>query len=318
MKIDALVNRLQKGDPQALAKTITLVETEPNLMRQISKQLLPSRKETYIIGITGPVGAGKSTVINSLVQELNKTPHSIGIILIDPSSTLSGGAFLGDRMQMSTFSSDVFIRSLAAKGGTGGLFRSINDVVALYEAFGKDMIIIEIGGNSKAELEIHHLADTVVVVLMPGAGDAIHAFKGGINDVTDIIVVNKADLEGANTTLRIIGSMLDMRTHKTGWRPPVLKLVATQDEVTSELLSEIEAHRRHLELTSLFQEKRQKRIRRRILQVVEEHLKEIVEVSARKNHLLETVVSQVWNEEIDVYEGVDLLLAATMELLKSR
>lgn len=316
MKIDSLVSRLQHGDPQALAKAITLVETDPSWMRQISKQLLPSRKESYIIGFTGPVGTGKSTLINSLVQELSKTNHSTGIILIDPSSTLSGGAFLGDRMRMSTFSSDVFIRSLATRGGSSGLFRCINDVVALYEAFGKDLVIIETAGSTKAEIEIQHLADTVVVVLTPIAGDAIQAFKGGINEVADIFIVNKANLEGADTTLRIIESMLDMRTHQTGWRPPVMKIVATQDEGIAELFSEIEAHRRHLELTGLFQEKRQKRIRQRILQVVEKQFKELVDESARKNNLLETLVFQVWNKELDVYEGADRLLTATKQLFK--
>lgn len=309
---------MHQGDPQALAKAITLVETNPSWMRQISNQLLPSRKESYIIGFTGPVGTGKSTLINSLVQELNKTNYSTGIILIDPSSTLSGGAFLGDRMRMSTFNPDVFIRSLATRKGASGLFRCINDIISLYEAFGKDLVIIETAESTKADIEIQHLADTVVVVLMPRAGDAIQAFKGGIHDIADIFVINKADLEGADTTLRIIESMLDMRTHQTGWRPPVLKMITTQDKGTLELFSEIEAHRRHLELTSLFQEKRQKRIEQRILQAVENRFKELVGISAQKNNLLESLVLQVFNKEIDVYEGANRLLTATRQLFKPK
>jgi len=214
---------------------------------------------------------------------------------------------------MSTFSSEVFIRSITTKGQAGGLSRNINDLVSLYEAFGKDIIIIETAGSGKADIEIHHLADTVVVVLMPGAGDAIQAFKAGINEVADIFVVNKADLEGTDTTIRIIESMLDVRTKQTGWRPPVLGLVATQDEGTTKLLSEINSHHRHLEMTSFFQEKRQARTRRRLLQIVEEQLKEHLDASARKKNLLETLVSQVLKDKIDIYEGADRLLAETIE-----
>ena len=216
MDLDILSQQLKKGNSEALAKAITIAETNPDQMRQLSKRLEPSKKGAHIIGITGSVGSGKSTIINSLVQELQMTNQHIGIIMVDPVSALSGGAFLGDRMRMSKFTPEVFIRSMTTKKRVEKLFRIINDIISLYEAFGIEIIIIETGRSDKVAIEMHYLADTLIAIMMPGAGDVVQVFKAGIGEVAAIFVVNKADMYGAETNIQIIESMLDLRTRQTG------------------------------------------------------------------------------------------------------
>lgn len=239
MDIPSLIKQLQQGDIKALAKSISIVENELEGHEQIL-QSLTFQKNAHIIGITGPPGAGKSTLVNCLLKNLSQQNKKIGVIAIDPSSPFHHGALLGDRIRMREHFThpNIFIRSLASRGSLGGLSEKVIEVMEVMRAFGFDYIFIETVGVGQSEVEIAALADTTVVVLVPESGDEVQTMKAGLVEIADIFVVNKADRADADIFANNL-KMLIYQKEKPGWEIPVVKTVATNNSGTDELIEKI-------------------------------------------------------------------------------
>ncbi len=241
---DGTVERLLDGDRVVLARALTVVENESATSSTILQGIYPHLGRARTIGVTGTPGAGKSTLVNAYIKELRRRDRTVGVVAIDPSSPLSGGAILGDRIRMADHDSDegVFVRSLSSRGHLGGLSRTAARVVDVMDAAGRDVVIVETVGTGQAEVEITEIATTKVVVLAPGLGDDVQAIKAGVLEIADIFVVNKADLADADHAARQLTSMLHLRNDGDGWIPPVLTTIATTGDRVSELADAIDAH----------------------------------------------------------------------------
>ena len=275
----SLAERVRAGDIQAAARLITLLEDNaPEALTEIDALYLRTGK-AYIIGITGAPGTGKSTLTDNLINHFREQDKSIGVVAIDPTSALTGGAILGDRIRMQRHGADdkVFIRSLATRGWSGGLARVVLGAVHVMDAMGKDIIIIETVGSGQVELDIFRAADTTLLVLNPGSGDDIQMMKAGILEVVDIFVVNKADKEGADLLKADIDSMLSMADNRPdNWLPPVVLTEAINDKGTGELAEAITGHQEHLVSSGGMENRRRERARLDILENLEGVFKDFV------------------------------------------
>jgi LAO/AO transport system kinase len=276
--LNKLYERFQAGDRLALARVISLVENRAEGFEEFLHTIFPSTGQAHRLGITGPPGAGKSTLTSHVAKAFLAEDRTIGIIAVDPTSPFTGGAILGDRVRMSEIGLDpnVFIRSMATRGSLGGLAMATNEVGDVLDAFGKDIVIMETVGVGQSELDIVSVADTTIVVLVPESGDGIQTMKAGLMEIADIFVINKADRDGADGLANEVEAMLSMRANDDGWTIPVLLTTAVKAEGIEELVEHIKRHREFLISSHLLEAKREKRIRARIKDIMNQRIEAIL------------------------------------------
>ncbi len=246
-----VAEKIVKGDVRAVARLIRDIDDGMPGVRQVLKEIYPSTGNAYILGITGAPGVGKSTLVDQMVSHLRKRDKTVGVLAVDPTSPFSGGAILGDRVRMQRHSMDegVFIRSLATRGHFGGLTQSTRSAIDVFDAMGKDYIIVETVGVGQDEVDVVKSAHTTIITVIPGMGDDIQAIKAGILEVGDIFLINKSDREGTDKTLSDLRLMINMdhkKYEEGNWKPPILKAQAVFDKGVKELLDEIDKHRKYL------------------------------------------------------------------------
>src|SRR6266540_490987 len=257
-----LAERLLAGDKRALARAITLIENDDPAGWELVREVFPRTGKARIVGLTGPPGVGKSTLIGALTAEMRKADRQVAVLSIDPSSPFTRGALLGDRIRLSDhfLDSGVFIRSMASRGALGGLSEATLQAALLMDASGKDDVFIETVGVGQAEIDIVDHGDTVVLVLMPGSGDSIQALKAGVMEIPDIIVVNKADHPLTDTMVREVRGVLSLGPQK-GWRVPIVRTEAVRGEGVEALVEQLEAHRAHIVEEGTLSERRRRNLR---------------------------------------------------------
>lgn len=310
-QVEDLVRRLLAGERRALARVITLVESATPEGRRAIALLHQHTGRAHVVGITGGSGAGKSTLAAALARELRQRGRSLGIVAVDPTSPFSHGALLGDRIRMQELSRDpeVFVRSMATRGELGGLAPTTAEVVAVLDAAGKDIVLVETVGAGQDEVEVASAADTTVVVLTPGAGDEVQAMKAGIMEVADLLVVNKADLPGADALVAQLQAMTAMAS-RGRLDTPVLRTVAPKGTGVPELADAIAAHRTKLETSGDLDRLRLERARRQLLALARQELLAAVLRAAERDGRLDALVRSVAHRELDPYTAARQLIAA--------
>lgn len=310
--VGELVERARDGQQRAIARLISLVEDAHPQLREVARALAPYTGNAQIIGLTGPPGAGKSTSTSALLSVLREQGKRVGVLAIDPSSPFSGGALLGDRIRMSEHATDtgVFIRSMATRGHLGGLAWATPQAVRVLDASGFDVVLIETVGVGQSEVDVVTLADTTVVLLAPGMGDGVQAAKAGVLEIADVFVVNKADREGADTTIHDLKQMISFgRKELRGpsWRQPIVRTVASKGEGAADVAQALEDHRRWLAASG---ELTRRRVARAVSEVEAIALRRLrAEIGdLRGGEELSALARQVVDRELDPYAAADKLI----------
>lgn len=287
MDYSALIEKFNEGDVRALSKIISVLENENGGIHPELKPLFSRIGKAYRVGITGPPGAGKSTLVDGISALYRAEKLTVGIIAVDPTSPFSGGALLGDRVRMSRAGLDpgVFIRSMATRGNIGGLAEAALDAADILDAFGKDIVILETVGVGQSELDIARAADSTVVVLVPESGDGVQAMKAGLMEIGDIFVMNKSDRPGADRAAEELKAALRLKYEQSSWNPPVISTIANRGGGCPDLLQSLKTHRDFLTTTGMLQQKRLNRKRERIRQLVEGELRRRIWNESRMKYL---------------------------------
>ncbi|MDT0547407.1 MULTISPECIES: methylmalonyl Co-A mutase-associated GTPase MeaB [unclassified Streptomyces] len=310
--VSTLVEQARQGRPRAVARLISLIEGDSPQLREVMAALAPLAGGAYVVGVTGSPGVGKSTSTSALVTAYRKAGKRVGVLAVDPSSPFSGGALLGDRVRMSEHASDpgVYIRSMATRGHLGGLAWAAPQAIRVLDAAGCDVVLVETVGVGQSEVEIAAQADTSVVMLAPGMGDGIQAAKAGILEIGDVYVVNKADRDGADATVRELGHMLGLGEARApgDWRPPIVKTVAARGEGVDEVVEALEKHRAWMEEHGVLAERRLRRAAGEVETIA------VTALRARIGDLhgdrrLGTLAERVAAGELDPYAAADELVA---------
>jgi LAO/AO transport system kinase len=302
---ESLAAGVRAGDKRALARAITLVENSDPLSYELVRELYPETGRAYAVGITGPPGVGKSSLISALIQHVREQQRTIGVISVDPSSPFSQGALLGDRIRLSDhfLDPDVFIRSMGTRGHLGGLAEATLQALLVLDAAGKELVFVETVGAGQSEVEVIGIADTVVLVLMPGSGDSVQALKAGIMEIPDVIAVNKMDHPAAKTMLNEVRSILSLDRERS-WRPPIVLTDATRGENVPELWAKIEEHRSHLEAEGRLEERRRKNLAGEVFAVASLRAKAHLERAVADDPELRRLLDEVERRELDPLSAV--------------
>jgi LAO/AO transport system kinase len=303
--LEALVEGVCAGERRALARAITLVESSDPLAYELIRELYPNTGNSYGIGVTGPPGVGKSSLISALVRHVRAEDASVGVISVDPSSPFTKGALLGDRIRLADHFLDpeVFIRSMGTRGHLGGLAEATLQAALVLDAAGKDLVFLETVGAGQSEVEIISIADTVLLVLMPGSGDSIQALKAGIMEIPDVIAVNKRDHPAAQTMVNEVRSILALDTERV-WQPPIVLTEAVRGEGVEELWNEISAHRSHLESAGLLAERRARNLAGEVFAVASARAKAHLEGAVSDDPELRRLLEAVQRRELDPLTAV--------------
>jgi LAO/AO transport system kinase len=305
-----LVQKMLSGDKQSLARLITLVETESPKVAEIMRAIYPHTGKAFCVGVTGPPGGGKSTLVARLTSIARGKGLQVGIIAVDPTSPFSGGAILGDRIRMQQHYLDegVFIRSMATRGSYGGLPRTASGVIKLLDACGKDIVLVETVGVGQTEIDIMEAADTTIVVLVPEAGDSIQTMKAGLMEIADIFALNKADRPGADYLVAELEGMLHQSPKQSWWQVPVIATQAVNNIGVAELYEQIECHRRALEQSGMLALKRSKQRRTDLLRTIEHRIMAQVVKQIEQDGQLAGYLEKVEKGEMDPYSAAKEIL----------
>jgi LAO/AO transport system kinase len=303
-----LADRVRAGDVRAVARAISLIEDEEAAGAELVRRTFADTGRAYLIGVTGPPGAGKSTLVDRMISGIREAGKTVGVIAVDPTSPYTGGAILGDRVRMQAHAGDdgVFIRSMATRGHLGGLARATGEVALVLDAAGKDVVIIETVGVGQDEVDIVRTADVSIVTIVPGSGDEVQALKAGIMEIADIFVVNKADREGADRTVTSIKAMLSLHAFGEGeWRPPIVKTEATTGRGVPELLETVEKFRQHTSATQ--GSRRRARAEWRLRELLGHRFLHYVESDVLKKDEFMEILDRIAARETDPYSAVDAI-----------
>ena len=308
--VDNWAEQVRAGDERAISRAVSAIENRSREAEEILRQLFPYTGHAYRVGITGAPGTGKSTLVDRLASHYRADKKTVGIIAVDPSSPFTGGAILGDRVRMQGHATDsgIFIRSMATRGFLGGLAQATRDTALLMDAAGKQMILIETVGVGQGEIEIVRLADCTIVVLMPGMGDDVQSLKAGLMEIGDIFILNKSDREGADRYEQQLRGILLLVPEREGWKPPVVRTVATENKGVQELAQQIELFRAHFDQAHDRMAREISHWKEWILQLLEARLLERVVGDQLGERELDRIASQVAERKMDPYGAVNQIL----------
>ncbi len=302
---ESLAAGVRAGDKRALARAITLVENSDPLAYDLVRDVYPETGRAYAVGVTGPPGVGKSSLISMLVRQVREAGQTVGVISVDPSSPFSHGALLGDRIRLSDHFLDpeVFIRSMGTRGHLGGLAEATLQALLVLDAAGKALVFLETVGAGQSEVEVIGIADTVLLVLMPGSGDSIQALKAGIMEIPDVIAINKMDHPAAKTMMNEVRSILSLDKDRA-WRPPIVLTDATRGENVPELWEKIEAHRAFLNSGGLLEQRRRENLAGEVFAVASARAKVHLEEAVAGDPELRRLLDEVQSRELDPLTAV--------------
>jgi LAO/AO transport system kinase len=306
-----LTSRILKGDPRSIAKLITSAENNSSELADEMRAIHKHSGKAYVIGVTGVMGSGKSTLIFELAKAYRKQGKKIGIIAIDPTSPFTGGALLGDRIRMTDLAMDdgVFIRSMGTRGMLGGLASAVYDAVEILDASGKDVVIVETVGVGQAEVDVVKIADTTVVVLVPGLGDSIQTIKAGIMEISGIFVVNKADRPGVEQVVAELESLVDISCMGKDRKIPIVKTIANENKGIIDLINEIEKHKDYLKNTKVFETQRKKRYEAELVEIIRKRLMNFIFDESMFKEKVERLIDKISKKELDPYSAADEILS---------
>jgi GTPase len=303
--LERLVAGVREGDRRALARAITLVENSDPLAYDLVRELYPETGGAYAVGVTGPPGVGKSSLISALVRQVRQDETNVAVVSIDPSSPFTHGALLGDRIRLADHFLDpgVFIRSMGTRGHLGGLAEAALQALLVLDAAGKELVFLETVGAGQSEVEVIGIADTVLLVLMPGSGDSIQALKAGIMEIPDVIAINKRDHPAAKTMVNEVRSILSLDRERE-WQPPIVLTEATRGEGVPELWAELERHREHLERDGGLEERRRRNLAGEVFAVASARAKQHLEQAVADDPELLRLLDEVTRRELDPLTAV--------------